>query len=158
MINRIKLTPLIIVVIVIIVGLVGTIKGFTTSATTATKQTTTLANYEQDGTFNYKAYMDPAYYYGTDQTVASSPSIPVQFINSITMNYQYSSPYAQVQVQVDAVIQNSAIWQKTVSIVPQESEPGDFNINFPVDINSLQTTIDGIQKSLGLSATGYLLI
>ena len=153
MINRIKLTPLIIVVIVIIVGLVGTIKGFGTPATTATKQTNTLANYEQDGTFNYQAYMDPSYYYGTDQNIASSPSIPVQFINSITMNYQYSSPTPQVQVEVDAVIQNSTLWQKTVSIVPQESEPGDFNINFPVDINSLQTTVASIQKSLGLSAT-----
>ena len=96
--------------------------------------------------------MDPSYYYGTYQDIASSPSIPVQYINSITMNYQYSSSNAQVQVEVDAVIQNANIWQKTVSIVPQESEPGDFNINFPVDINSLQTTIGDIQKSLGLSA------
>jgi hypothetical protein len=66
------------------------------------------------------------------------------------MNYQYSSPDAQVQVEIDAVIQNGNVWQKTVSIVPEESEPGNFAINFPVDVNALQTTINTIQKDLGL--------
>ena len=43
--------------------------------------------------------------------------------------------------------------KKQFQSCPKNQSPVTFNINFPVDINALQTTIDSIQKSLGLSAT-----
>ena len=150
MINRNKLTSLIILVIVIIVGLVGTIKGFSTPATSTKQQPVTLLNYEQNGTFDYQATMEPSDFYGNNlPTIQSSPNIPVQDISSLTMTYQYTSSDSQVQVEIDAVLVEPNNWQKTVVIVPQETENGNFSISFPIDLNSLKTTTQAIEKELG---------
>ena len=154
MINRIKIVPVIIAIILVIVGISGTVKGFTSATTTTTQQPVTLLNYEQDGTFDYQATMAPSYFYGTNQpTIPSSPNIPIQDISSIGMTYQYNSPDDQVQVEIDAVLVAPNSWQKTVVIVPQETEKGNFSINFSVDLTSLTNTAGTIEKELG--GVGY---
>ena len=99
--------------------------------------------------------MDPAYYYGNYQDIPSSPDIPLQSISTLTMNYQYSSPENQVQVAVDAVLVNPDNWQKAVSVIPKESEPGNFTISFPIDVNSFQTMATQIEKEMGTNFTSH---
>ncbi|MFY9812894.1 MAG: hypothetical protein WAK43_01930 [Dehalococcoidales bacterium] len=65
------------------------------------------------------------------------------------MTYQYTSSDSQVQVEIDAVLVEPNNWQKTVVIVPQETENGNFSINFPIDMSSLKTTTQAIEKELG---------
>ena len=150
MITRIKTVPVIIAIILVIVGIGGMVKGFTATTTTTMQQPVTLLNYEQNGSFDYQATMAPSDFYGTNQpTIPSSPNIPLQDISSLTMTYQYSSPETQVQVEVDAVLVSPENWQKAVTLVPQETEKGDFSISFPIDLNSLKTTTQTIEKELG---------
>jgi hypothetical protein len=75
--------------------------------------------------------MEPSDFYGNNlPTIQSSPNIPVQDISSLTMTYQYTSSDSQVQVEIDAVLVEPNNWQKTVVIVPQETEKGNFSINW----------------------------
>ena len=132
-----------------IVGLVGTIKVFTSPKVITTKQSATLLNYQQNGIFDYKASIKPSNFYGTNQqAIPSSPNIPMQFIDSLAMGYQYSSPDDQVQVEIDAVVEEPSNWQKTVNIVPREAEKGNFTISFPIDLKAYQTLAATIDKEL----------
>jgi Family of unknown function (DUF5305) len=150
LINRIKTVPVIIAIILVIVGIGGTVKGFTSTTTTTTQQPVTLLNYEQDGSFDYQATMAPSDFYGSNQpTIPSSPNIPLQDISSLMMTYQYSSPENQVQVEIDAVLVSAENWQKTVTLVPQETEKGNFSVSFPIDLNSLKTNTQAVEKELG---------
>jgi hypothetical protein len=140
--------------VILIIGLVGTVKAFTSPTVTTTKQAATLLSYQQNGIFDYKASIKPSNFYGTNQqAIPSSPNIPMQFIDSLTMGYQYSSPDDQVQVEIDAVVEEPNNWQKMVTIVPKETEKGNFTISFPIDLKSFQTLAATIDKELG--ATGF---
>ena len=149
MINGTKRTPLIIAVVILIIGLVGTIKAFTSPTVTTTKQAATILSYQQNGIFDYKASIKPSNFYGTNQqAIPSSPNIPMQFIDSLTMGYQYTLPDDQVQVEIDAVVEEPSNWQKTVNIVPREAEKGNFTISFPIDLKAYQTLAATIDKEL----------
>ena len=116
-----------------------------TSTTSGTSPKTTKAIiYSHTGYIEKEITFENSVYYfqdGTNQpTIPSSPNIPLQDISSLTMTYQYSSPETQVQVEVDAVLVSPENWQKAVTLVPQETEKGDFSISFPIDLNSLKTT------------------
>jgi hypothetical protein len=147
--NGIKRTPFLIAVVILIIGLAGAVLAFTKPTVTTSKQTVPVLNYQQTGTFDYKAAIQPAFFYDTNQqAIPTSPNIPVKFINSVTMNYKYISPTDNIQVEVDAVVKESENWQKTISIVPPKAENGNFSISFPIDLKSIQTLAATIDKEL----------
>ena len=138
-----------IAVVILIIGLAGAVLAFTKPTVTTSKQTVPVLNYQQTGTFDYKAAIQPAFFYDTNQqAIPTSPNIPVKFINSVTMNYKYISPTDNIQVEVDAVVKESENWQKTISIVPPKAENGNFSISFPIDLKSIQTLAATIDKEL----------
>ncbi len=156
MISRIKTVPFFIAAVILIIALVATVKAMTAPTTTTTEQTVTLLNYQQEGKFDYKAYVEPAYFYGTYQDIPASLQLPLSYIESLEMNYEYRAPDAgQVEVEINAVLENPNNWQKVVTLAPKQATAGGFSVPFPVDLKYLQGLADIIDKEWGSGSSSH---
>ena len=113
-----------------------------------------MVDYQHIGEFDYTAYCKPSYVYGTSQAMLSSTKYPINLIENIGMTYDYhSDKTAQREVEVNAVIERTGIWEKTVPLVPKETQTGDFTLSFTVDLTYFQELAQTIDEEIGVHST-----
>jgi len=62
------------------------------------------------------------------------------------------------EVTITATLDNPEFWSKTFVLVPSTQETGDFRVDFPVDIVSLNELLTAIRTETGTSGEAYSLI
>ena len=155
--------------ILLIVSLFGTIKSFTSPTKVTVQQQVTTLSFKQDGAFDYTVNAKPAYFYDnvmpatTDTTESptlpqqapiQTPQIPINFIKSFNMSFNYSSSAVSSEnIEIDAVLSSAGLWTKTVNLVPQTNYQGNTTVPFAIDLSSFQTLVDKINSEIGLTST-----
>ncbi len=113
-----------------------------------------MIDYQHIGKFDYTAYVKPSYVYGTSQAMLSSLKYPINLIENISMTYSYHSDKTALrEVEVNAVIERTGIWEKTVSLIPSETQTGNFTLSFTVDLAYFKELAQTIDEEIGVSST-----
>jgi hypothetical protein len=136
--------------------------------------------YEGKGRFDYEVSLKPNKLY--DTTVLTSEALPVaeppaspqtlgpgllyfpQIIDKIAASFSYQflcdSPIsAQSQkVQITVTIENPANWSRSLVVVPETDEVGNFTISFPIDIEYFTRVIDAIGQETGVRGNSHNIV
>ena len=146
--------------LLLIAALVGVGRAF--SLPSRTEQPVVVANYAHKGQFDYLVYLKPNSLYGSLQPKQETEeeTSPVFFRNIIEetrliFSYNFSCDEAissiTNEVVVAAIAENPGMWQKEITIL-EETHPGqEFEVDFPLDLEALQSVVDDIEKEIGLS-------
>jgi len=134
---------------------------------------------EARGTFDYTIYLEENSLYKTDtlnppavipyvppqpKTLGVGPVIPYELVDRMDTTYYYdfraSRPLTDLheEVTITATLDNPDLWSKTFVLVPSTQETGDFRVDFPVDIASLNELLTAIREETGTSGEAYSLI
>ena len=155
-----KLGSLVGVSFLLIASLFGVWKAF--SLPSRTEQAVAVVNYEHRGEFDYLVYLKPNSLYGplqpqeeeTDQETA-----PVFFRNIIdeawlAFSYDFSSGQSLSsitnKVVVSAIAENPGMWQKEIPILEETHGGQQVSVDFPLDLESLQSVVEDIEQEIGL--------
>jgi len=113
-----------------------------------------VIDYQHVGKFDYTAYSKPSYVYGTSQAMLSSTKYPINLIENISMTYDYHSDETVLrEVEVNAVIERTGIWEKTIPLVPKETQTGDFTLSFTLDLTYFRGLAQTIDEEIGVRST-----
>jgi hypothetical protein len=134
--------------------------------------------YEQLGEFDYKVILRADSPFGAITLGPSSPTLttPVQtvtlgpedtiisrLIDAINMSFSYrfesSEPVKKLEetVTVEAVLASPEKWSKTIELVPEAIENGDFTVTFPLDLKAFTELFSTIQQETGTSSSSRIL-
>jgi hypothetical protein len=147
-------------IVVLIVALVGVGKSFSTPSEVTVNAPVKVLDYQQQGQFDYQVTARPAFFYGSDVITSIpviSPQIPIKFIQSIVFSYTYQSNSTNSgSIAINAILENPGAWKKTVNLIPAQAWSKVASSSFSLDLKSLQTLGDAIQKEIGgLVASTY---
>jgi len=136
--------------------------------------------YEGNGRFDYEVSLKPNKLY--DTTVLKSEVIPgaeapapvqtlgpgllyfPKIIDKIAASFSYrflcDSPISgqSQKVQVTAIVENPANWSRSLVLVPETNEVGNFTISFPIDIEYFAMVIDAIGQETGVRGSSHNIV
>jgi hypothetical protein len=131
---------------------------------------------EARGTFDYTIYLEENSLYKTDtlnppatnlytppepKTLGVGPVIPYELVDRMEASYYYnfrtSRPITDLyeEVTITATIESPDLWSKTFVLVPSTSQPGNFKVDFQVDIDYLNELLKAILEETGTSGEAY---
>jgi len=155
-----KLGSLVVVCLLLIAAVFGVWKAFSLPA--RTEQSIALVNYEHRGQFDYLVYLKPNSLYGSSQPQeeeTEEETAPVFFRNIIdeawlTFSYNFScgQPLSSItnKVVILAIVENPGMWQKEVPILEETHGGPQVSVDFPLDIEYLESVVDEIEQEIGL--------
>ena len=157
-----KLGSLVGVSLLLIAALFGVWKAFSLPA--STEQPIAVANYEHRGVFDYLVYLKPNSLSGPlqPQQEQAEEISQVFFRNIIdearlafSYNFSCSQSLSSVtnKVVVSAIAENPGIWQKEVPILEEIHGGQHISVDFPLDLESLESVVDDIEEEIGFG--GY---
>jgi hypothetical protein len=132
-----------------------------------------------EGTFDYTIYLEDNSLYDThslkppattpyvppeQKTLGAESVIPYQLIDRVEASYYYnfrsSHPVTGLveEVTITATLNDPDLWSKSTFLVPSTRETGDFKIDFPVDLASLNELLDSIRSETGTAGDTYNLV
>jgi hypothetical protein len=157
-----KLSSLVGVCLLLIAAVFGVWRAFSLSA--STEQTITVANYEHRGEFDYLVYLKPNSLYGPLQPQEEGTeegTAPVFFRKIIdearlafSYNFSCSQPLSGVtnKVVVSAIAENPGVWQKEVPILEETHGGQEFEVDFPLELESLESVVEDIMAEIGVAS------
>ena len=157
-----KLGSLAGVSLLLIASLFGVWKAFSTPA--KIEEPVVVLNYEHGGEFDYLVYLKPNSLYGPMQPQeeeTEQETSPVFFRNIIdearlafSYNFDSSQPVANItnQVEVSIIAENPGMWQKEIPILEETHEGGEFRVDFPLRLESLESVVDDIVEEIGVGS------
>lgn len=131
---------------------------------------------EARGAFDYTIYLEENSLYKTDtlkpptatpytppeqKTLGVGPVIPYELVDRMEASYYYdlltSRPITDLyeEVTITATIDSPELWSKTFVLVPSTSQPGNFKVDFQVDIDYLNELLKAILEETGTSGEAY---
>ena len=149
------------VCLLLIAALFGVWKAFWLPS--RTEQPMAVAHYEHRGTFDYLVYLKPNSLYGSlepQEEDAEEDIVPVFFRNIIdearlifSYNFSCSRALSAVtnEVVVSAVAENPGMWQKEITILEETHQGQQLRIDFPLDLQSLESAVDEIEGEIGVA-------
>jgi len=155
---QLKLVSLVVVCLLLIAAVFGVWRAFSVPA--RTEQPIALVNYEHRGVFDYLVYLEPNSLYGTMQPQkeeTEEETAPVFFRNIIdeawlTFSYNFSCSQSlssiSNKVVISAIIENPDLWQKEVLILEETHGTRQVSVDFPLDIESLESVVDDIEEEI----------
>jgi hypothetical protein len=146
--------------LLVIAAAFGVWKAFSLPSTT--EQPITVANYEHRGEFDYVVYLEPNSLYGPlqPQEEEEEEVSPVFFRNIIdearlSFSYRFDSSEPVAGIANDVVIsvttENPDMWQKEITILEETHAGQEFTVNFPLDLESVESVVDEIEEEIGIS-------
>ncbi|GAI80127.1 unnamed protein product, partial [marine sediment metagenome] len=149
-----KISLLVVSFVLLVGSIFGVSKAF--ALPTEIEEQVTLLDYQHEGTFDYLVYLKPSYLYGTSQPPQTISQFPIKLIDSFEMSFIYqSAEQVSQEVEVNAVLENAGVWQKTIVLVPKTSKRGDFSLSFPIDLKYFQELGQTINEEIGISASSH---
>jgi hypothetical protein len=158
---QLKLGSLVVVCLLFIAAVFGVWRAFSLPA--KTEQPTALVNYEHRSAFDYLVYLEPNSLYGSVQAQeeeTEEETAPVFFRNIIDeawlafgYNFSCSQSLSSVtnKVVVSAIAENPGMWQKEIPILEETHGGQEFKVDFPLDIESLESVVDDIEGEILVS-------
>ncbi|MFA5309359.1 MAG: DUF5305 family protein [Dehalococcoidales bacterium] len=131
-------------------------------------------SYEQQGEFSYEVYFKATSPFGpiilTPPTMTPpEPGMPVsmtqndiiltRLIDTMSMDYAYhleaNKPINQLHesVEINAILENPGKWSKTIQLIPQTDNSGNFSATFPLDLQEYIDFFNSTQSETGVSAS-----
>jgi hypothetical protein len=131
---------------------------------------------EARGTFDYTIYLEENSLYNTDtlkpptatpytpqeqKTLGVGPVIPYELVDRMEASYYYdfrtSHPVTDLyeEVTITATIESPDLWSKTFILVPSTRQPGNFKVDFQVDIEYLNELLKAILEETGTGGEAY---
>ena len=124
--------------------------------------TTTLLSYTLYGDFGYDVQLTDNDLYGPIVLTEEDTSLLyLNIVESIEGNFSYQLSSSESldevshQVEIAAILENTQYWSKSIELIAETVETGDFTIAFPVDTVQLLDLADAIDDDLGLSGSSY---
>ena len=155
-----KLGSLVSVSFLLIASVFGVWRAFSLPA--STEQPIAVVNYEHRGGFDYLVYLKPNSLYGPlqpQEEETEEETSPVFFRNimrevllAFSYNFDSNQPVANVtnQVEVSIIAESPGMWQKEVPILEETHEGQEFRVDFPLDLESLESVVDDIDDEIGI--------
>lgn len=132
------------------------------SAPTEREEEVTRLVYSQRGDFGYAARVTNNILYGNvtlteEDTSLLFLSIVESLEGSFSYNFSSDQPLEQLshRVELVAVVKNPDNWSKTVVLIPETVETGNFTIAFPIDTEQLFALIGTIEEQIGVTANSH---
>ena len=159
-----KLGSLVGACLLLIAAAFGVWKAFSLPA--STEQPIALVNYEHRGEFDYSVFLKPNSLYGPlqpQQEVTEEDTAPVFFRNIIdeawlafSYNFSYGQPLSTItnKVVVSAIAENPDMWQKEIAILEETHGGQHVSVEFPLDLESLESVVDEIEDEIGVRGSG----
>jgi hypothetical protein len=151
--------------VIFIISLVGMLAGSTLPK--QVEQEVKLVNYQHNGRFDYLVYLKPSYLFGPEPQEEPEPPpdniYPLQLVkDDIDMTFRYESdlsPALEIKqgVKIEAVLQNSDVWQKTLELVPVTEKTGNFKVEFELDLDDINELFDTIDEETELTSSARLI-
>ena len=150
--RQIAMLRLIVCLVLLVFSLIGMIGAFRLPA--QIKQQTVLVKYQQQGTFDYLAYLKPSYIYGpVPQTPPAPSKYPSALVDSIDFTFSYTPAAAGAEnVWVDEVLENPGVWQKSLRLATT-SGSGAITLPFTLDLDQVQSLFSNIEQTISIAAT-----
>lgn len=140
--------------------------------------------YRETGRFDYEVYLERNKLYGetvlrSESLPVAEPAEPLpspppplqtvgpglvyfpRIIDSVEASFSYQfgcdKPVREQseELEITAIIENPDRWSKTLVLVPETEEEGDFSISFSIDIDYLSQLIGAIQEETGAGGGVY---
>jgi hypothetical protein len=155
-----KLVSLVVVCVLLIVAVFGVWRAFSLPA--STEQPVALVNYEHRGEFDYLVYLEPNSLYGPlqpQEEETEEETSPVFFRNIIdeawlTFSYNFSCGQSIIstsnKVVISAIAEDPDMWQKEIPILEETRGGQDFKVDFPLDLESLESVVEDIKQEIGV--------
>jgi len=136
------------------------------SLPTSTERTTALVNYEHRGEFDYSVYLKPNSLYGSSQPQVEETdqeTIPVFFRNIIdeawlafSYNFSCGQSLSTItnKVVISAIAEDPDMWQKEIAILEETHGGQHVSVEFPLDLESLESVVDEIEDEIGVRGYG----
>jgi hypothetical protein len=159
-----KLGSLVGACLLLIAAAFGVWKAFSLPA--STEQRVALVNYEHRGEFDYSVYLKPNSLYGSlqpRQEETEEDTVPVFFRNIIdeawlTFSYNFSCGQSlssiSSEVVVSAIAENPGMWQKEIAILEETHGGQQVSVEFPLDLEPLESVVDEIEDEIGVRGSG----
>jgi hypothetical protein len=159
---QLKLGSLVVVCLLLIAAVFGVWRAFSLPA--RTEQPIALVNYEHRGVFDYLVYLEPNSLYGpvqAQEAESEEETAPVFFRNIIDeawlafgYNFSCSQSLSSVtnKIVVSAIAENPGMWQKEIPILEETHGGREFSVEFPLDIESLESVVADIAEETQVSA------
>ena len=156
-----KLGSLTAACLLLIAAIFGVWNAFSLPSTT--EQPIVVANYAHRGEFDYLVYLKPNSLYGPLQPQkeeTGEETSPVFFRNIIneawlafSYNFSCSQSLSSVtnKVVVSAIAENPGMWQKEIIILEKTTGGQQVSVDFPLDLESLESVVDEIEQEIGVS-------
>jgi hypothetical protein len=142
--------------------LAGSIVGLWYTPAAPPAEETPIAKYQHTGRFDYTVYLKPNFLYGdiipTDE---EQEEIPMVFFRNIIeeVRFEFSYNFASSQqvanvtneVVVSIIAQNSGLWQKEVTLLEEIHDGAAFSVDFPFNLNYLDSIVNDIENEIGVS-------
>jgi len=156
-----KLVSLTAACLLLIAAIFGVWKAFSLPSTT--EQPIVVANYAHRGEFDYLVYLKPNSLYGPLQPkeeATEEETSPVFFRNIIdearlTFSYNFSCSQSLSSVTnkvvVSAIAENPGMWQKEIIILEETPGGQQVSVDFPLNLESLESVVDDIEQEIGVS-------
>ena len=111
------------------------------------KQTSPLLNYDHRGRFQYLLYLKPSSLSGTPLPPTST--YPAAVVSKIDFIFRYSKvEKTAVDISINAVLENPGIWKKTLPLLPKTGKPGDFVVDFSLDVPKVAGIFSDIETEI----------
>jgi hypothetical protein len=121
---------------------------------TEVEQQVTVVEYQHESKFDYVAHLKPSYLFEDYQAPPAMPQIPANFIDGCSMTFTFeSAEKVSRDVRIEAVLENAQSWQKTVNLLPETSQTGDFSLGFSLDLEYFKTLAQTIDEEIGIMAS-----
>jgi len=134
----------------------------------STEQPVALVNYEHRGEFDYSVYLKPNSLYGPlkpqqEETEVEEDTAPVFFRNILdeawlTFSYNFSCGQSLStitnEVVVSAIAENPGMWQKEIAILEETHGGQQVSVEFPLDLEPLESVVDEIEDEIGVRGSG----
>jgi hypothetical protein len=123
-----------------------------------------VASYEHEGRFNYVVYLEPSTLYGDsihteEEEAEESPVFFRDIIDYVYLLFSYSfdcsEPLASIdnRVVVNATVENPGMWQKDVFLLEETHKGREFQVDFPLHLDSLESVVDEIEEDIGITSS-----
>jgi hypothetical protein len=155
-----KVGSLVVACLLVIAAGLGVWRAFSLSS--SIEQPIAVAYYEHRGEFDYLVYLKPNSLYGPLQPKekeTEEETSPVFFQNIIDetrlyFNFKFDSsqPLATIvnDIVVSAIAGNPGKWQKEIIILEETHEGQEIEVNFPLDLEALESVVDDIEDEIGV--------
>jgi hypothetical protein len=91
-------------------------------------------------------------------TPAPNATYPAAVVDSLDFTFTFVPATSdKVNASVQEILENPGIWQKTITLVSQETATGKISLHFPVSLAQFQQQFDEIDKETGLTTSSRLL-